>query len=95
VTESPTIEVASIRPEEADEQLRSARDADNIEEAIRIYNNLVSSSLHLDRVIDDMQQLIKSYPSNPILYQIMGDAMLRDGRLQSALEIYRQALLKL
>jgi hypothetical protein len=98
VAESPSIQVASIRPEEADDQLRSARDArdaENIAEAIRIYNNLVSSSLHLDKVIDDIQQLIKSYPSNPMLYQVMGDAMLRDGRLQSALETYRQALLKL
>jgi cytochrome c-type biogenesis protein CcmH/NrfG len=46
-------------------------------------------------VIDDLEQTIKSYPSNPILFQLMGDAMMKDGRLQSALDVYRQALTKL
>ena len=42
-----------------------------------------------------MEQSIKSYPSNYLLFQLMGDAMMKDGRLQSALDVYRQALTKL
>jgi cytochrome c-type biogenesis protein CcmH/NrfG len=53
------------------------------------------SGVHLDRVIDDLQQSAKLYPSNYQLYQLMGDAMMRDGRLQGALEAYREAMLKL
>ncbi len=92
----PTAEVAI--PEEASERLeqaRVARDAGNIDEALQYYENLVSSGLHLDRIIEDIKQIIKSYPANAMLYQVMGDAMMKDGRLQSALDAYRTALAKL
>ena len=85
-------------PEEASERLelaRSARDAGNIAEALQYYESLVSSGTYLDRVIEDIQQTVKSYPANVMLYQIMGDAMMKDGRLQSALDAYRTALTKL
>jgi hypothetical protein len=85
-------------PEDASERLemaRLARDTGNIVEAVQFYESLVSSGLHLDRVIEDMQQTVKSYPANASLYQVMGDAMMKDGRLQSALDAYRQALTKL
>ncbi len=85
-------------PEEASERLeqaRVARDAGNIDEALQYYENLVSSGLQLDRVIEDIKQTIKSYPANAMLYQVMGDAMMKDGRLQSALDAYRTALSKL
>ena len=85
-------------PEEVGKRLesaRSTRDAGNIDEALQYYESLVSSGVHLDQVIEDMQQTIRSYPANPMLYQVMGDAMMKDGRLQSALEAYRQALAKL
>jgi cytochrome c-type biogenesis protein CcmH/NrfG len=42
-----------------------------------------------------MQQSIKTSPTNYLLYQVMGDAMMRDGRLQSALNAYREALMRL
>ena len=83
---------------DADKRLglaQNAREQGDIDEAIRTYDSLVSSGLYLDQVIDDVQQAIKSYPSNYLLYQVMGDAMMKDGRLQSALESYRQALDKL
>jgi tetratricopeptide (TPR) repeat protein len=85
-------------PSDADERLklaRLARDKGEIEEAVRVYDSLVASGSHLDRVIDDLEQSIKSYPSNYQLFQLMGDAMMKDGRLQSALDVYRQALTKL
>ena len=85
-------------PEDVNERLdlaRSARDAGDIQQAVQLYDSLVTSGAHLDRVIEDIQQTVKSYPTNVILYQIMGDAMMKDGRLQSALDAYRQALSKL
>jgi hypothetical protein len=85
-------------PADADERLRlahEARDEGDLEKAVRIYDTLVASGVYLDRIIDDMQQAIKSYPSNYLLYQVMGDAMMKDGRLQSALDAYRQALVRL
>jgi len=85
-------------PESPDERLklaRTARDNGQLTEAVRVYNSLVARGAHLDTVIDDMELTIRSYPSNYMLYQIMGDAMMKDGRLQGALDAYRKALEKL
>jgi len=82
-------------PSDADERLKmaqAARDEGDLSAAVRIYDSLVSSGVHLDTVIDDMELTIKTNPSNYALYQVMGDAMMKDGRLQSALEAYRNAL---
>jgi tetratricopeptide (TPR) repeat protein len=94
----PEVEAEDGLPPDPDERLelaRIARDKGEIEEAVRAYDSLVSRGIHLDSIIDDLQQTVKSYPSNPLVYQLMGDAMMKDGRLQSALEVYRQALSKL
>ncbi|MCB0194976.1 MAG: hypothetical protein KDJ65_23705 [Anaerolineae bacterium] len=77
------------------ELARDARERGEIDEAIPIYSNLVSSGAHLTSVIEDLQQSLKTYPTNYMLYQVIGDAMLKDGRIQNALESYRQALTKL
>jgi len=95
--EAAAVAVSST-PAEVNEQLELARTAcaeGDVEQAIQLYDNLVTSGAQLDRVIDDIQQTVKSYPSNFMLYQIMGDAMMKEGRLHSALDAYRQALAKL
>jgi tetratricopeptide (TPR) repeat protein len=85
-------------PVDADERLkraRTARDKGDINEAVGIYDSLVVSGVYLNKIIEDIQQTIKMHPDNYLLYQLMGDAMMRDGRLQSALNAYREALSKL
>lgn len=85
-------------PADAAEQLqlaRTTRDKGNLDEAVRIYDTLVSRGIYLDKIIEDMQQSIKAHPGNYLLFQLMGDAMMRDGRLQSALNAYREALSRL
>ncbi len=85
-------------PPDAEERLslaRKVRDKGDIEGAIRIYDSLISSGAFLDKIIEDIQQSIKTSPTNYLLYQVMGDAMMRDGRLQSALNAYREALMRL
>lgn len=98
VVEIKTEEQAPDLPTDAEERLklaREARDEGNMQDAVQIYDTLVSSGVYLHQIIEDMQQAIKSYPSNYLLYQLMGDAMMREGRLHSALEAYRQALARL
>jgi hypothetical protein len=74
------------------EVARAARDKGEIGPAVSTYEGLVIKGVYLGQVIDDMQQIARSDPSNYKLYQVLGDAMLRDGRIQSALEAYRQGL---
>ena len=103
VEERPMVEIkaeeqVSDLPSDAEERLRLAREAregGRLEDAVHIYDTLVSSGVYLHQVIEDMQQATKAYPSNYLLYQLMGDAMMREGRLQSALDAYRQALVRL
>ncbi len=85
-------------PADADEQLklaRTARDKGEWDQAIAIYDSLVAKGVYLNKIIEDMQQAIKTQATNYLLYQLMGDAMMRDGRLQSALNAYREALTRL
>jgi hypothetical protein len=82
-------------PADADKRLqlaRRARERGNIEESTPIYESLIASGLHLDSIIEDMRQSTELYPANYMLYQLMGDAMMKDGRLQHALDAYRKAL---
>ena len=82
-------------PDNPDEQLKmaqAAQDENDIDKAAFIYEHLVNSGSHLDTIINDVEMAIRSYPSNYRLHQVKGDAMMRDGRLQGALESYRQAL---
>jgi hypothetical protein len=93
----PKVDISTL-PADAGKRLemaKLAREKGEIDRALPIYETLVLSGVHLDRVIDDLQQSAKLYPSNYQLYQLMGDAMMRDGRLQGALEAYREAMLKL
>ncbi|MCG3212109.1 MAG: hypothetical protein FOGNACKC_05756 [Anaerolineae bacterium] len=85
-------------PTDPDERLklaRTARDGGELDESVRVYGSLVSSGAHLDSVIDDLELTIRLYPANYKLYQVLGDAMMKDGRLQKSLEAYRKALEKL
>jgi tetratricopeptide (TPR) repeat protein len=85
-------------PEDPAERLKlaqSCREQGDVDLAVRAYESLVSGGYHLDKVIDDLQQLIKTRPADFRLYQVLGDGLMKDGRLQNALEAYRAALGKL
>ncbi len=85
-------------PDDANERLSLAQTAckkGEIKESVRIYRSLITKSLFLDTIIGDIQKATKEYPTNYLLFQVMGDAMMQDGRLNSALESYREALEKL
>ncbi len=56
------------------------------------YQSLIDSEVHLDDVISDMQTVIAAQPDDPRSRRLLGDAHLRKGNLQSALDAYRSAL---
>jgi tetratricopeptide (TPR) repeat protein len=73
----------------------AALNAGDWSEALTIYETLVNSSELLDSVIDDLKVGVRRYPDNANGYQLLGDASMKDGRLQDALQAYRTALNKL
>jgi hypothetical protein len=79
-------------PEERLGLAQAARDTGDVTQAVRIYTSLVTVGAHLNTVIADAKQMADSDPNNHHIFQLMGDAMMRDGRLQSALQAYRKAM---
>jgi hypothetical protein len=95
VVSEPATTAQSNLPADADKRLalaRSVREKGEWDKSLPIYESLIASGAHLDTIIEDMRQSSQLYPTNYMLYQIMGDALMKDGRLQNALEAYRQAL---
>ena len=74
---------------------RAASDTGDWSDALTIYETLVNSSEMLDSVIDNLQESVRRHPDDPAGHQLLGDACMKDGRLNAALEAYRVALSRL
>jgi tetratricopeptide (TPR) repeat protein len=86
---------ARIASGEAVAVLQGARDKEqsgDLEGALADYESVIRSGAALDDVVDDLSLLVKSYKSTPAVYRVLGDGLMRQGKLQAALNTYRQAL---
>lgn len=61
-------------------------------ESLNAYEELVQAGQSLDETIVDLSEYVKGRRVDPRAYRIMGDAMMGQGRLQDALDMYRKAL---
>jgi len=68
--------------------------ADDLPAALGYYETLLSTSAGLEWVVSDMRELIAQaqYQGIPSLHRVLGDALMRQGRLDAALDVYRHAL---
>lgn len=60
--------------------------------ALDTYESLVRATHDLESVVADLQSLVRQHRSNPAVYRVLGDGLMRQGNLQSALDTYREAL---
>ncbi len=80
---------------DAPEVLRMARDKEqsgDLEGALAEYESMIRISADLEAVVTDLTQLVKSYKTTPAVYRVLGDGLMRQGKLQAALNTYREAL---
>jgi len=56
------------------------------------YQALVQAEAMLDDVTADLNTLVARHPAVPQVRRVLGDALVRQGRLQDALDVYRSAL---
>ena len=70
-------------------QLLNTRQYDN---AIRSYTNLLETAPAISPVITELEGAVDTHPAQPLLRRLLGDAYMRNGQLQKALETYRKAL---
>ncbi len=72
---------------------RAAMAAGQVEGALTAYEALVSSHQSLDEVVADLGDYTsKGRMINPRAYRIIGDALMAQGKLNDALDMYRRAL---
>jgi hypothetical protein len=66
----------------------------DLEGALKDYEDVIRASQALDDMVSDLQALSQRAPYNttPAVYRLLGDALMRKGDLQDALDAYRYAL---
>ena len=73
---------------------RGKVEADELQEALLDYETLLRTSAGLDWVVNDMRGLIAQarFRANPSVHRVLGDALMRQGHLSAAIDVYRHAL---
>jgi cytochrome c-type biogenesis protein CcmH/NrfG len=63
----------------------------DMEQAAESYTQIIKSNQHLETIIQDLQAATQLHPGAIYLWQALGDAHLRAGQIQLALDAYNQA----
>jgi hypothetical protein len=71
---------------------RDREQSGDLEGSLSEYEALLRRSEDVETVVSDLRQLVKSYKTIPAVYRVLGDGLMRQGRLQQALDTYREAL---
>jgi hypothetical protein len=70
---------------------QQALNAGKLNDAMKEYGKLIKKGRLLDEVIHDLREAIYRFPVDIIIWQTLGDAYMRAGRLQDALDAYTKA----
>ncbi|MBI5669659.1 MAG: hypothetical protein HZC41_16775 [Chloroflexi bacterium] len=94
---APAVPVAQPAAAQLDAQatLNDARASINnqdIDGGLRHYEALIRMNAELDAVSTDLVKLADKIKTNPAIYRVLGDSLMRQGKLQAALDTYRKAL---
>lgn len=82
-------------PAESLETLEVARaraGAGDLDESLLAYEALIRGNMALEPVVADLQSLARQHRDQPAVYRVLGDGLMRQGKLQAALDTYREAL---
>jgi hypothetical protein len=66
-------------------------ESNHLVEAVKEYSKLIRKGRLLDEVIHDLREALYRFPVDIIVWQTLGDAYMRGGRLQDALDAYTKA----
>ncbi len=73
-------------------EARRLAQANDLSASLAHYEGLIRAQMNIDDVVDDLSSLSRQYRNNPLVFRILGDGLMRQGKLQQALDTYRQAL---
>jgi hypothetical protein len=77
------------------EALKTAREkyaGGDLEGSLREYESVIRANQSLEAVVTDMTTMAEHHKDNPAVYRVLGDSLMRVGKLQAALDTYRKAL---
>lgn len=88
------VPVSDIDVEAALQAAREKVSGNEVEVGLQSYELVVRANAHLEDVVNDLTTLTKQerYKSNAGIHRVLGDGLMRQGRLQEALDTYRRAL---
>jgi len=66
--------------------------AGELRESLESYGRLIRSRAKMDDVMDDLQAYSEDRPGDPTLLRTLGDAHMKAGNLQTALELFNRAM---
>jgi tetratricopeptide (TPR) repeat protein len=86
---------ADLEPAAGAERMAAARQAliaRDYQQALAEYTTLLNSDINLRLLIADLETAATNHSRQPLLRRLLGDAYMRNGQLQKALDTYRRAL---
>lgn len=86
-----TVPILSVNQEDLESARQALKRAD-YDQAVRRYRRLVEAGEGLSILIADLETAVHGSPAQPAVRRLLGDAYMRNGQLQKALDTYRLAL---
>jgi hypothetical protein len=74
------------------QQARELAQGEDVADGLTVYESLIRANVALEDVVNDLQSLKRQHRTNPAVYRVLGDGLMRQGNLQAALDTYRDAL---
>ncbi len=79
-----------LEPSEVLDLARQSFASDDIEQGITHYTELIKRKKELKAVIEDINIALDREPETPDLWQLLGDAYMKDDQLQEAIKAYQR-----
>jgi len=79
-----------LEPSEVLDLARQSFASDDLEQAITHYTELIKRKKELKAVIEDINLALDREPEVPDLWQLLGDAYMKDDQLQEAIKAYQR-----
>jgi hypothetical protein len=92
VTEEVVTAVEEAEPSSPLETARTSMERGDIGKALSSYAGLIDDNSEIDAVIEDLRRAIDRTPHEPMLWQTLGDALMKAGNLSDAIDAYRRGM---
>ncbi|MDX2075729.1 MAG: tetratricopeptide repeat protein [bacterium] len=88
------VPTGNINASQVLQQARAKIQSGDLEGGLGAYEAVIRANTALDMVVSDLSEMVKQEgnKTNASIYRVLGDGLMRQGRLQQALDTYRRAL---